>query len=363
MFSDLLKLNPEVCGLDISDGEAKGFGLSQEKKGIKASIIKKHPLPQGVVFRGEVKDVAQLSKELRKMALKKPAFSTKYIVVALPEEKSFLRVIQMPKMERSEVRQAVRYEAENYIPFSLEKVYFDSEILAPHNKGQKTMEVLLAAIPKKIVDPYIKAINGSGLIPVSLETESQAIARCLIPQGKKIEQQVFLADMGAFRTSIGVYYGHSLRFTSFIPVSSNSFTKSIAKKLKKEWQEAEELKKTFGLLKSGDMGKKVFEAIKPEIDKLIEQIRKQISYYQTRRSYEGELFGSKEVETLILSGGGSNLKGVEELLQKELGLPVKKGDPLANLPLKQAALKNFSNKEDLLPFTVAIGLSLKHLRK
>jgi type IV pilus assembly protein PilM len=357
MSFDLLELNPPICGLDISDREIKIFGFVRKGRKTRISIMKKHSLEQGIVKRGEVRDVKRLSEGLRKLVFSGEKAPARHVVAALPEEKSFLRVIRMPRMDKTEMQQAVRYEAENYIPFSLDKVYLDFHALPFSDEKERTIEVLLVAIPKKIVNPYIEAINDAGLTPIALETESQAIARALIPESQEIKAPIFLADIGSSRTSTGIYWGSSLRLTSFIPISSRKFSQSIAYKMNKEWAEAEKLKKIYGLLKSGETGEKVFNALEKDIDELANQIKRQIDYYQS--SEDGaEIPNDKEIKSLILSGGGSNLKGLDQVLLKKLGIPVREGDPLINLSPITEKPGQFSAKE-LMSYTVAIGLSLK----
>jgi type IV pilus assembly protein PilM len=98
----------------------------------------------------------------------------------LPEEKAFLQVIQLPKLEEKDLKAAVQFEAENYIPLPVEEVYLDYQVVPPVYNHLDHLDVLIAALPKRIIDPYLDSLKGAGLVPKVLEIESQAIVRALI---------------------------------------------------------------------------------------------------------------------------------------------------------------------------------------
>lgn len=359
MRFNFLDLNPNAYGLDISDREIKVFGFVEKGRKNKILIMKKISLDEGAVVKGEVKDIKKLCNNFKKLFFQENSPLSRQVIVSLPEEKSFLRVIQMPKMDISELNQAVYYEAENHIPFSLESVYLDFQVLTSSDQDPSGIEVLLVAIPKKIVDPYVEAINKAGLIPVAMETEAQAMARALIPKEKEVKDLLFLANIGANRTSTGIYYENSLRFTSFIPISSKKFTETIAQAMEKKLEEAEDLKKIHGILQNGEIGTKIFKALEKDIDELADQIKRQIDYFYSAEQKKG-IINDKGIRSVILSGKGSALKGLEQVLLKKLGIPVKKGDPLVNLP-GILGKDELQDQQELLSYTVAIGLSLKKL--
>ena len=239
---DSLNLNPEIFGLDISDLSLKAVDVKEQKGKLNLAALGCASLSPGIVKKGEIKNVEKLAGAIKELVAKTQGISTRYVVASLPEEKSFVRIIQMPKMTVKEIKSAVRFEAENYIPFSIDKVYFDSQIIYPLTVSKNQTDVLIAAFPKKIVDSYVKAIHKAGLIPVSLETESQATIRALIPK-QRTKDPVFLIDLGSAGTSFILCSGSFLCYSSFVPISSDRFTESIADSLGVELSEAEKLKR------------------------------------------------------------------------------------------------------------------------
>ncbi len=378
---EFLTLKPETFGLDISDLSLKIIKLKKNKGVLSLASFGEAEIPNGIIEGGEVKDENGLSKIIKEAINKTEGekLKTKYAVVSLPEEKSFLQVIQLPKMTEEELKKAIRFEAENYIPLPIDDVYLDFQIVQPFYNHLDHFDVLIAALPKKTVDSYVVSIKKAGLMPAVLEIESQAIARALIK--KEISPfPILLIDLGATRTSFIIFSGYSLRFTSSIPVSSQKFTEAISKTMNTNLFEAEKLKRKYGLEAREKISfrkkiegikfekeiiedKRIFNALIPPIIDLTEQIKKYLNFYQTHVSHEHLPPDSKElVKKILLCGGGANLKGLADILSLELKIPVVMGNPWANIlpePLKEVPQLPY---EKSLSFTTALGLALRGIK-
>ncbi len=168
--------------MDISDLSLKIANLGRKGDNFPLVSFSEEVIPKGVIEAGEIKNedlLAKIIKEGIKNA-KGQKIKTKYVVCSLPEEKSYIRLIQMPKMKEEEIAGAVRFEAENHIPVPIEDVYLDFQVIQPLYNHLDHLDILIAALPKKIVDPYILSLKKAGLLPKALEIESSAIARALI---------------------------------------------------------------------------------------------------------------------------------------------------------------------------------------
>ncbi len=355
---DLLNLNPNTFGLDISDLSLKIIKLKEQGNKLKFSAVNESPLSLGVIQQGEIRDEKKLAQAIKKLVNKTHGLDTRHVVVSLPEEKSFVRLIEMPKMNKEEIKSAVSFEAENYIPFSAEKVYLDSQIIEPFEGLSNHTEVLLAALPKKTVDSYVAAVYEAGLVPISMETESQATVRALVKE-QKTKTPVFIIDIGATCSNFSVYFGNSLRFTSFIPFSSNKLNIAIAESMKIKPSKAEELKASYGFQQTGTRAKKLFRIMLPILTEFSWEIKKHIDYYQAHAKHEKFFSNDKEVKKILLCGGGANLRGLIKFLSQETGLIVQKGNPLINLPWEDREIKD-PLRQKLLSYTTAIGLALRN---
>jgi len=338
MKFDYLNLNPSIFGLDISDRSLKLVKI------VNRNIVcfKEKSIQDEIIEKGEVKDVEALGNNIKEFV---KGIGTRHVVVSLPEEKSFIRVMQLPKMSIPETKKAVLFEAENYIPFSIDNVYFDSQILK-NLETKKHTEVLLAALPKTTVDPYVEACKIAKLIPVAFETESQATARAII-EGGKTKDPVFIVDIGMTCSNFSVFRGDGLRFASFIPFSAMQYTEAIANKMKISFKKAETLKHRHGLESIVGVGQKVYKALSMPLVDFTNQLAKHIDYYQTHT--KNKVSNSK----LVICGGGANLKSLDKYLSDKLSIEVIRGNPLVNVN------KSKIPQKDLLTYTTAIGLALR----
>jgi len=353
---EFLTLKPKAFGLDISDLSLKIVNLKRKKGLFSLASFGEAEIKPGIIEGGEIKNVEALGKIIREAVSKAKGekIKTKYVVCSLPEEEAFLQIIQMPMMKKEELKKAVYFEAENYIPLPMEEVYLDYQIVKPVINHLDHFDVLLTAMPKKVIDPYVLALKKAGLIPKVLEIESQAIARALIRNGVS-PSSLLLIDLGATRSSFIIFSGYSLRFTSSISVSSQKFTNLIAKNLKIDLNEAEKLKIKYGLEKR----EKIFEILSPRLKDLIREIKICLFYYHTHIHHEHLPLDSKEVEKIYLCGGGANLKNLTNFLSLELKIPVELANPWSNIlpePLKEVPELSY---EKSLAFTTALGLALR----
>jgi len=377
-----LTLKPEAFGLDISDLSLKIVKLKKRGKFYKLASFGEEKIKPGIIKDGEIKDEERLAETIKAAVknVKGEKLNTNYVVASLPEEKSFLQIIKMPKMAEDDLKSAVIYEAENHIPMPINQVYLDSQIVSlPHNNSSH-FDVLLGALPKNTVDLYVSSFKKAGLQPKVLETESLSIARALV-KDETTDSPLLLIDLGETRTSFIIFVGQSLRFTSSIAVSSLVFNEIIAKNLGVSLAEAERLKIRYGLEERLELKIKkektevkkeqgeIFEALVPALVDLIQQIKKHLEYHQ-RYLDNGSLSSKgKKVAKILLCGGGANLKGLRDLLILELKIPVEIGNPWINiLPEDEKETPELSPEESL-GYTTALGLALrgikayKHLNK
>ena len=367
---EFLNLKPKTFGLDVSDFSLRIVELSKRGRSLSLTSWGQSEIKPGLVQNGEIKDEEQMAlvikESLKRVQGRK--IRVRNVIASLPEDKSFLQVIQMPKMAEEDLRSAIQFEAENYIPLHLDEVYLDFQIIPPLFNHLDHLDVLLVASPKNIVDSYNSCLKKAGLVPYVLEVESQSIARSLIKRGIS-PAPMLLVDFGKSATTLVIYSGRSVRFTSTIPVSSQQLTEAIAKDLGVGLAEAEKLKidqaskrsksKKEKVLGEKDLkNKKIFEAMAPVISDLIGEIRKHINYYQTHRGHEHLSASNKKVEKIILCGRGANLEGLADSLSFNLNIPVELGNPWVNVlpePLKELPQLPF---KDSLGYSAALGLAL-----
>ena len=258
-----------------------------------------------------------------------------------------------------ELASAVAFEAENYIPLPMDSVYLDFQTMGSRKAGGR-IDVLMSSIPKSIVDAYVACCKEAGLEPWVLEVESAAIARALMETGRRT-QPVGILDLGVSNATFIIYARNAIRFTASIPVGGQQLTRTIAEHLGIDFERAESLKKEFGLTRAGEQKHALEEILAPVLTSLISQIKKYMDFYYDRIS--GQQQGVPErISTLLLCGGGANLKKLPEFLTRELKVSVQVGDPFANVIWQAIRTKNNISRTQALPFTTALGLALRGIQ-
>lgn len=374
---DFLTLKPKSFGLDISDLSLKIAKLKKKGKFLSLDSFAELNIKPGIVEGGELKDEQAFIKSVKDILanVKGEKLKTSNVIVSLPENKSFFTVVKMPKMKEEELRLAVPFEAENYIPMPFDEVYYDFQIISSVKESPDHLDVLVSAIPKSVVDPYIACLKKTGLTVRALEIESQSISRAMIK--KELSPfPVLIVDLGRSNTNFIVYSGYSIRFASSSFFSSSQLTEAISKSLNVSLEEAEALKIKCGLdvknqarddgsQKSGGRitKKEVFEAMVPALADLTGQIKRYLAYYQTHANHEHLASQNNGVEKVILCGRGSTLKGLADFLYMSLKIPVELGNPWINIlpePLKEVPGLPF---EESLGYATALGLALRGIRE
>ncbi|OGZ70590.1 MAG: hypothetical protein A3F47_01455 [Candidatus Staskawiczbacteria bacterium RIFCSPHIGHO2_12_FULL_38_11] len=357
-----LNINPEIFGIDINDLSLRIVKLKKVGNNFKLVSFNEAQIKPGVIKEGAIQDEASLASIIKDAcaSVKGKKLGTKYAIISLPEEKSFSQVIQMPYMNHEELITAVPFEAENYIPLAIDKVYLDFQILEEH-KGQNNsshLDLMINVMPKNVVDAYVSCFKKAGLIPCILEVESQAIVRSLLRMEQKMPSMVFV-DFGQTKTSFIIFSGNSIRFTCTIPVSSQQLTHAIVDGLGISFEKAEELKVKKGLeTKKEDKSSDIASLISPILSDLAEQIKKYINFYQGHVSHE--YFPSDgKIDKIILCGGGANLKELPDFLFKKLKIQVEVGNPLLNILPEKKNKKKSIPSEKILSYTTALGLALR----
>lgn len=337
-----------MFGLDISDRTLRLVSLVKRGKKIFIQSASEIKVPEGILKEGEVLKPEPLTSLIRDLIqLSGPhKIRSREVIACLPERKSFIKIIQVLETNND----SIKTELVNHVPFSLDEMYWDWQSTKKIIISEKT-NVQVGAVPKKIVDTYQTVLKKANLIPWILEIESMAIARALLPLQEKNEDVAkLIIDLGLERTSFIIADKGLIPFTSgVITISGNELTNSISKALSLPFLDAEKAKILAGF--SNKIGKgEIKKLLETPLKILIQAVEEIIEFYQTH--YDA----GNPIKTIILSGGGANLKEINGMLEQSLKLKVIKGDSLTNLEKKIPPLINGQNQSS---FATAIGLALR----
>jgi type IV pilus assembly protein PilM len=359
LFRNISQITPPAFGLDISDLSLKIVFLKRHGKEIKLESFGRKEIPKGIIKEGKIQKKDDLIKIIKGgvKEVKSRKLKTKYVVCSLPEQHAFVQVIQLPKMKLTEVKEAVKWEAEANIPMSIEEVYLDWEIVEPIVNHLDHLDILINAVPKTLVSDYVEVLKKANLQPIALEVESLGTVRSLIKDGIA-RKPILIVDLGATRTSFIIFSGYATRFTTSASISNRQMIDAIAKSLGMTNEEAWRLKVRVGLSEKRD--NKVLTILLPSLNDLVQRIKEYIVFHREHAAPHEHGSGG-EISKILLCGGGANLKGLPQFLSKRLNISVVCGNPWVNilkLPIKSIPKLSY---QESLTYVTALGLALRDI--
>lgn len=270
---------------------------------------------------------------------------TKRVAFSVPNEYSFSRVLGLPKMSASELREAVVSEASRTIPVDVAELYIDYQ--TGSMLDEHTQEIQLVATPRSIIDSYMTLADILNIEVAAIETNIAAVSR-IVTQSEGDSIITMIIDLGSTAADLSIYDGATVRITGTADCGSEDITKLIAKKLGVNMSQAHTIKTRYGIEPSKKQ-QEILEAIRPELDKLVTEIRKMIRYYNERTTEEFYL------AQIIVLGGGANLPGLSTYLTDQIRVPARLCDPWQNISF--GGLQAPHQLETTI-YTTAAGLSL-----
>lgn len=274
--------------------------------------------------------------------------TTRRVALAVPAVRTFNRPMTLPKLADKELTEAVRLEAEQYIPVPLNELYMDYTV---SRQTDKETQLLAVAVPKKIIDSYQNLMHVLGLEAVAMETTISAASR-LFMQAEQSDVPTVLIDFGSISADITVF-DKDLVVTGTVPCGGDLFTDMIAATLKVSKQEAHVIKTKYGLGPSKKQPE-ITSALKPVLDELLKEVRRVIRYYDERSGT------NTTINQIVTMGGGANMPGLSEFMTNSLRLAVRMCDPWQHLDF--AGLQPPHSVEKSMYVTVA-GLALINPRE
>lgn len=280
-------------------------------------------------------------------------FSTSNVVVALPEQDVFIRVIKTPKMSEKELKNYISLGADEYIPISLEDATFDVQIIDSEmlTGASEEMHVLLVASKNEVLNKYVSFLKKAGLVVRGLEPETLSLERVLGDTAQRSSASI-IVNIGTTYTQIIVTYKGFVRFTRSLSIGGEELTKAIQKELNIDYMQAEEYKKVYGLDESQVEGK-VFKAVKPMFDSILLEINRSKTYYTTHNP-------DVIINRVILSGGTALMPGLLLYIANKLDVEAELANPWRNIKISE---KISRSRQELLDtgasYSTAVGLALK----
>lgn len=337
-----------IIGIDIGQSTVKIASLSNDNSKIVLNAIGESKIPK--TENKEIdrdKFLIEVGKEIKNL-LNDLKIKDKQTVVSLPENEVISRLVRLPPLKDNEIMDALRFEAETFVPFPLDQVSIDYEIIEKDDAGR--LNIFVIAAKNDLINSYLKLFKSIGLELLALESPSIALRRVLV-LGMPMVERVVAIDIGEKYSDIFSINKSNVYFTRPLSVGGESLTRAISLNLSLDMASAEEYKKAYGM-KESELEGKIRAAIMPVFNDISEEIRKTLALFS-------EDIG-KQAELLVLTGGGANLPGMAEELTKILGIEVQVLQPFINIDTTKAQSVYNLNTEGCR-FSLSVGLALRGL--
>jgi type IV pilus assembly protein PilM len=339
-----------IVGLDIGSSTLKAVELKAVGTGYKLAALAFEPVPHASIVDGAIIDSGAVADAIGRLFAHQ-GFTTKNVAASLSGNAVIVKKITMPVMTDKELAQSIRWEAEQHIPFDIQDVHIDYEVLGPRAKGSNgTMEVLLVAAKKDKVASYTSVISQAGRVPVVVDVDAFALQNAYeVNYGSPADTVVALVNVGASGVNINILSAGQSLFSRDISIGGNAYTEALQKELNLPFEQAEEVKKSP---ESGG----ALEGIQPVLDTITNtmllEIQKTFDFFKTTASRD-------RIDRVVLSGGVSSADGFAQAIEDRFATPVELFDPFRNIAFGPQRL-DFTDFDQVAPTAaVAVGLALR----
>ena len=344
-----------VVGLDIGSSAVKAVELKPTGKGFRVSAYGEEPVPPDAIVDGAIIDAGAVAEAIRQVFERNKAFKGKDVCASLSGNAVIVKKITLPVMTESELDESIYWEAEQYIPFDIQDVNLDYQILdagtGPDSRG--SMEVLLVAAKKEKIGDYTGVIAQAGRTPVIVDVDAFALQNAFdVNYGLEPGQVTVLLNAGASAININILQGDQTVFTRDISIGGNAYTEALQKELNLPFELADQLKR--GQAVDGvtfDDARPVLRAVSENV---MLEIQKTFDFFKATAS-------SDRIDRIMLSGGASRAEGFTDMLSERFAAPVEALDPFKRVTF-DAKKFQAGSVADLAPTAaVAVGLALRRV--
>ncbi len=346
---------PSVVGLDISSSVVKLLELSRQggpggaKYRVESYAVE--ALPPGAVVDNNITDVEAVGHAIGK-AIEKSGTKVKEGAVAVSGASVITKTITMAaSLSEREIEAQIEMEADQYVPYPLEEVNLDFEVLGPNEKNPEMLDILLAACRAENVDDRVAALSIGGLDCSLVDVEAYALERAcqeLSSQWPNAGEglTVALADIGASTTTLSVLHNNKTIYSREQNFGGNQLTEEIQRRYGLSLEEVEAVKRNGELPDS--YGPEVLDPFKEVV---AQQVNRAIQFFLGATSYN-------HVDLVVLAGGISSIPGLDDLIYERLGVETVLANPFTHMSLNSKvnadALSN-----DAPAIMIACGLALR----
>ena len=339
-----------MIGLDISSSAVKLIELSRSGDGYRVETYRVLPLPANTVVEKNIADLDALSETIESV-VKRSGTKLKDTIAAVSGSSVITKEIELPAgFTELQMEMQIEVEADQYIPYPMEEVAFDFDVIGPVENNPDLVKVLLAACRQENVEHRRQALEMAGLQPKVIDVEGFAIERAYKLMEGQLDQVgdqvVAIADIGATMFTFTVLVDGKTIYSREQLFGGKQLTEEIQRRYGLSWEEAGEAKRKGGLPEDYES-----EVLAPFKEALIQHITRSLQFFYSSSHFN-------YVDQLFLAGGVSALEGLVDEVEQAIGLPTAVANPLANMQLSRS-INASAIANDAPALLLAVGLAMR----
>jgi len=341
-----------LVGLDIGSSAVKAIELKPAGKAYKVTAFGSEPVPPDSIVDGAIIDGAAVVDAIRRL-FDGRHIKTAEVAASLSGNAVIVKKISLPAMTQAELAESIYWEAEQYIPFDIQDVNLDYQVLDAGDPaaGRGTMDVLLVAAKKEKIADYTGVIGQAGRTAVVVDVDAFALQNAYEANyGMEPGAIVMLLNVGASATNINILHGDQSVFTRDISIGGNAYTEALQKDLNLPFEQADQLKR--GRPIEGPSFEDARPVLRAVTENVVLEIQKTFDFFKATAA-------SDQMTRVVVSGGAARAEGFLELLGERFGAPVEVFDPFRKVAFDPAKFKLESAEEIGPTVAVAVGLALR----
>ncbi len=348
----ITKSQTPLVGVDISSTAVKLLQLSRSGSGVgyRVEHYAVEPLPPNAVVEKNIVEVEAVGDAIRR-ALSRSGSKARHAAAAVAGSAVITRIIPMPaELDEDELESQVELEAVNYVPYPIEEVNLDFEVLGPVPGNPEMVQVLLAASRAENVEMRASALELGGLTAKVMDVEAFAVenAFALLADGLNLRNDglAALVDVGATMTTLNILRNGRSLYSREQVFGGKQLTDEVMRRYGLSYEEAGLAKRQGGLPESYEV-----EVLEPFKEALVQQISRLLQFF-----YAGSEFN--RVDQVVLAGGCASIPGIAEMVEEQLGVPTVVANPLAHMTLGPR-VQAHALAQDAPALLIACGLALR----
>lgn len=340
-----------MVGLDISSTAVKLLELSQQNGVLRVEAFAVAPLADGAVTEKNITDVEAVGEAIKRV-VQRSATKAKYAAVAVAGSAVISKVIALPAlMSDKEMALQIEMDSDQHIPYALDEVYYDFEVMGPSASDPDEVDVLLTVSRKENVELRQAAVELAGLEARIVDVEAYSIENAYKLIGPQIPNQdekniVAVVDIGSTMTILSVIKGGNIVYTREQVFGGKQLTEEIQRRYELSFEDAGRAKKEGGL--PDDY---VPEVLQPFIEAMAQQINRSLQFFASSGHEE-------EVDHIVLAGGCALIPDAAGQIEASVGVSVSVANPFANMSLSPN-VKAVSLSKDAPSMMIACGLAMR----